>query len=143
MTRNDPAVSGEARLKLRRARFARYVALAFGAGVIGGFATGALGRMAASGDIPVAVLIFTWTTIVGGGIWFTRDYFRKVDELDRLDNLWASTIALYGFLIAAGSWYVFHDLGLAPPPSFEMLALFTFACLLVAYGLRQLGWRSF
>lgn len=143
MTRNDANLSGEDRLKRRRARLARFGVLGFVAGVIGGFATGALGRMAASGDIPTAVLAILWAAIMATAIWFTRDYFRQIDELDLLDNLWASTIALYAFLIAAGSWYVFHDIGLAPPPSFELLALFTFAILLVAYGLRKLGWRSF
>jgi hypothetical protein len=79
--------------------------------------------------------------VVVAGIWFTRDYFRRIDQLDLLDNLWASTTALYTFFITAGSWYIIHGKDLAPSPDFAATALFTFAVLIIAYAARKLGWR--
>ncbi len=137
----DAEICGETRLRSRRAAFRRYIGLAFIAGAIGGFATGALGRMAAQDAVPAELLGGFWALIVVAGIWFTRDYFRRIDELDLLDNLWASTTALYAFFITAGSWYILHDTGLAPEPDFAATALFTFAVLIIAYAARKLGWR--
>ncbi len=141
MTNPDISLSGEARLKARRLRFARYVGLAMLAGFAGGIATGQIGALVVSGAVSVSVLVALWAALLIAALWFTRDYFRRIDELDVLDNLWSSTIALYAFFAAAASWYVFHDLGIAAPPRFEVLAIFTFAMQIIAYAARKLGWR--
>lgn len=141
MMSSDTPPSGEARLKVRRMRLIRYVMLALILGFGLGMGTGAVGRMVSDGVIPALALAGLWAIVLAGSIWFSRDYFRRIDELDLMDNLWASTVALYAFFGAAVSWFVFHDAGLAPSPSYEMLGLFTFTILLIAYGARKMGWR--
>jgi hypothetical protein len=141
MTSHEQSLSGEARLKQRRNRLVRYLALTLFAGFIGGVVTGWAGRLATTEALPVPLFVGLWLAVLVAFVWFTRDYFRRVDELDLLDNLWASTIAVYAFFAAAGSWFVFHDIGIAPPPSGEALGLFTFAALLIAYAARKIGVR--
>ena len=136
-----PRQMEQTRFKARRMRLARYVLFGFLVAVALGMGTGFVGTMVTDGAMPAAMLGGIWTLVLAASIWFSRDYFRKVDELDLLDNLWASTIALYAFFGAAATWFVFHDAGLAPSPSYEAFGIFTFTILLMAYGARKLGWR--
>ena len=73
--------------------------------------------------------------------WFTYDYFRRVDELDRMDNLWAHLIGFYGGLIVFGVWYFLAELDLAAKPSAVATVAIMAGLTFVAYGLRKLGLR--
>lgn len=141
MTDNDPALSGEARLKAKRNAFLRYFGLAMLAGFIGGMMSGVAAAMVEDGSLPRSVLIAIWTVTVGLFVWFCRDYFRRIDELDLLDNLWASTIGLYGYVVVFGTWYLFHDVGIAPAPDQIVIMLATLAIATAAYLARKAGWR--
>ena len=141
MTDNDAALSGEARLKAKRNAFLRYFGLAMLAGFVGGMMSGVAAAMVEDGSLPKGVLIALWTATVGLFVWFCRDYFRRVDELDLLDNLWASTIGLYGYVVVFGTWYLFHQVGIAPEIDQIAVMLATLAIATVAYIARKLGWR--
>ena len=141
MTDNNAALSGEARLKAKRNAFLRYFGLAMLAGLIGGMMSGVAAAMVEDGSLPKGVLIALWTITVGLFVWFCRDYFRRVDELDLLDNLWASTIGLYGYVVVFGTWYLFHQVGIAPEIDQIAVMLATLAIATVAYIGRKLGWR--
>lgn len=141
MTDNNAALSGEARLKAKRNAFLRYFGLAMLAGFIGGMMSGVAAAMVEDGSLPKGVLIALWTITVGLFVWFCRDYFRRVDELDLLDNLWASTIGLYGYVVVFGTWYLFHQVGIAPEIDQIAVMLATLAIATVAYIARKLGWR--
>lgn len=141
MMDNDTPLSGEARLKAKRNAFFRYFGLAMLAGFIGGMMSGVAAAMVEEGILPIGVLIALWGVTVALFVWFCRDYFRRVDELDLLDNLWASTIGLYGYVVVFGSWYLFHQVGIAPAPDQIAIMLATLAITTAAYVARKLGWR--
>lgn len=141
MTDTDTTLSGEARLKAKRFAFFRYFGLAMLAGFIGGMMSGVAAAMVEEGILPIGVLIALWGATVALFVWFCRDYFRRVDELDLLDNLWASTIGLYGYVVVFGSWYLFHQVGIAPAPDQIAIMLATLAITTAAYIARKLGWR--
>ena len=141
MTDNDTALSGEARLKAKRNAFFRYFGLALLAGFVAGMLSGVAAALVEDGILPRGVLIALWGATVGLFVWFCRDYFRRIDELDLMDNLWTSTIGLYGYVMVFGTWYLFHEIGMAPPIDQIAVMLATLAITTVAYIARKLGWR--
>ncbi|MFN4112372.1 MAG: hypothetical protein ACK4GD_00355 [Sphingomonadaceae bacterium] len=143
MTVNDTAapVSGEARLKARRSAFFRYIALFLSAGFVAGMMSGVAAAYVADGIVPAGLLIAIWALVIMGFAWFTRDYFRRVDELDLLDNLWASTFGLYVYIVVFGSWYLFHDVGLVPEPDQYLIFAATLIATTAGYLARKAGLR--
>lgn len=146
MTKPDSPVSGtppsgEARLRARRSAFWRYVGIVFAASLAVGIATGVAGGLVSKGILPAALLIALWLLTMIGFAWGTRDYFRRIDEVDLQDNLWASTIGLYVYMATLGSWFVFHEVKLLPEPHDLIIAAITLSAVLIAYGIRKLGAR--
>lgn len=141
MTNPVDLQSGEAKLKSRQKAFIRYLLLVFLAAMIGGVASGYLTQTYVDDDVGLWLPLGAGFLVVAGLIWFTRDYFNRVDELDLMDNLWAHLYGMYGGLIVFGIWYFLADLGLVEYPiagaALLVMLLITFA----AYGLRKLGLR--
>lgn len=138
---NDIAMSGEARLKSRRYRFFRFCAIGFAAAFVTGLATGYAGDLLRDGTVPAWLFYVVFGITLASLSWFTWEYFRRVDELDLLDNLWASMIAIYFYIVALPSWYLFHDLDLVGEPNQVIIYIATSVVLLASYGLRKLGLR--
>ncbi len=145
MTDTDTPISGpnagEARLKARRSAFWRYFGMALLIAFAAGMMSGVAAAMVENSVLPEWVLIGLWAITIAWFAWFCRDYFRRIDELDLMDNLWASTIGLYGYVVVFGSWFLFHDVGIAPPPDQIAIMLATLAIATAAYIARKLGWR--
>jgi hypothetical protein len=141
MTSSDPALTGEAKLKKRRAAFLRYLAIALAVSVVVGLASGALASTIAMGAVPNAVMIGVLVVVVAGFSWFTRDYFRRIDEVDLQDNLWANTFGFYTYLVTLGSWYLLHDIGMMAEPQQYIIFAISCSALVISYGIRKLGWR--
>ncbi|MBB3032941.1 hypothetical protein [Alteriqipengyuania lutimaris] len=141
MTRTDPEPTGEARLKKRRNRFYRYVALALLGSLIAGMAGGVMGGLYEDGEAPVWVPLLACAILAIGLIWFTRDYFKRVDELDLMDNLWAHLCGVYGGMIVFGIWYFLANIGLVPFPSALAIVSVMIFIICAVYGLRKLGLR--
>lgn len=141
MTKPDCSGSGEARLQSRRRRWLRYLVIAFGLSIVAGMLTGEVGMLVAQETLPAAWLVAIWLVVIAGLVWFTRDYFDRVDEVDRLDNLWAGMIAFFAYLLTLGSWALFHDVGIVPAPDQYAIAAISIAAMLAAYVARKLGWR--
>lgn len=133
--------SGEARLKARRSAFWRYVALSLAVSFTVGITAGMAAGLVSKGILPTALMIVLWLLTMIGFAWATRDYFRRIDEVDLQDNLWASTIGLYVYVVTLGSWVVFNEIDVLPAPQQYIIAAITFSSALVAYGIRKLGWR--
>ena len=138
MTDTNEILTGEQKLSRRRRGFWTYIGLAmviaFGVGIVGGIAS----AMAISDVLSPWAVYALWAVIVAGFAWFTRDYFRRIDELDLLDNLWANTFGFYAYFIVAGSWLMFHSLGLAPRPDSLIILIASLAVLTLSYGARKL-----
>jgi hypothetical protein len=69
--------------------------------------------------------------------WYSAVYFRRIDELDLQDNLWASLIGLYVYLVALPAWYFLHDLGQLPPINHWIIYMATVAAATIAYCVRK------
>jgi intracellular septation protein A len=141
MTKDDGNLSGEQRLKARRRRFYRYLAVAFVVSMIVGMLSGGLAAFYEDGAVPLWIPLVVCVAVALAFAWFTYDYFRRVDELDRMDNLWAHLIGFYGGLIVFGVWYFLAELDLAAKPSAVATVAIMAGLTFVAYGLRKLGLR--
>lgn len=141
MTDNDTLSSGEERLRKRRRAWWRYLALAFAASVVVGFATGFLTGSYESGAVPLWLPIGVGVLVLVLLAWFTRDYFRRIDEFDLMDNLWAHLIGMYAAISLFAGWYFLADLGLAEHPSALPIVVAMLVFTMLAYGLRKLGLR--
>lgn len=137
----DMNPSGEARLKSRRNRLWRFCGIGFAVSVAVGFATGFAADLFEAGTLPGWIFFIAWGLAMASFAWFTWEFFRRVDELDRMDNLWAGTVALYFYLAALPSWWLFHDIGLVPETNHYVIYAATALVFFSAYGLRKLGLR--
>jgi len=135
------APSGEARARARRKAFYRYFGLAFLVSLIVGLVSGGLVASYEDGVIPLWMPLLAIVAAALAMIWFTRDYFRRIDELDLMDNLWAHLAGLYGGVIVFWVWYFIAELGLVAPPEASAIIGSMILIVFVAYGARKLGWR--
>ncbi|UIP05826.1 hypothetical protein LY632_08900 [Erythrobacter sp. SDW2] len=141
MTDTDTLSSGEQRLRRRRNAWWRYLALAFAGSVVAGFASGYLAGAYQNGTIPLWLPVTACIAVIVLLGWMTRDYFRRIDELDLMDNLWAHLFGLYAGISLFGGWYFFADLGLTGYPTAPAIMLAMLVFTFAAYGLRKLGLR--
>ncbi|RPF70318.1 hypothetical protein [Aurantiacibacter spongiae] len=138
---NEPALSGEERFRRKRRRFwGFYVASVLASMAVAG-GLGLAAGLFENGDLPGGAVIAIWIAAVLGFAWFSWWWFRRIDEVDLLDNLWASTIAFYAYVIAFGSWTILGDTQLVPPVDHGLIALFSVGVLVLAYLARKLGLR--
>lgn len=75
------------------------------------------------------------------GTWYTAIYFRRIDELDLLDNLWSSLIGFYVFVAALPVWKALHEVSDVPEPHALGLWYISIAAAVLAYGWRKLRGR--
>lgn len=140
-TNANPPLSGEHRLRRRRLRILVVWIITIGAGFLGGITFG----LAASGVLSLSPLLF-WTGLallavglVAASLWFMR----RVDEVEVIDNLWASFAGLLAHTLISAGWVAASARGLAPAPDVISVLLGTLAVTVVAYlGLklrRRLG----
>lgn len=137
----DAPISGEQKHNSRRKSFVRYLVIALLAALVIGFGNGILVGMAVDGTLPAAVVVALVIIMAVGFIWFCFDYFKRIDELDLADNLWASVIGLYAYVMAFPSWTWLHDAGLVGPPDQWAIWVGTIAVATIAYLARKLGLR--
>lgn len=141
MTSTDPQISGETRLPARRLAYWRYLGIAFAVFLVAGIVSGAIGALVKTSLVPVAAMVGVWLVTTVGFAWFARDYFRPIDELDLLDNLCATTIAFYVYIITLGYWLGFSEIGLVAPTEQYTIAAIASAAAIIAYCARKLSWR--
>ncbi|GAA4037938.1 hypothetical protein [Parerythrobacter jejuensis] len=141
MTEFETINSGESRLKERRRAFWKYLALAFAAFAVLGFFGGYFGAAFGKGDVPLLVPIGVGLITLIALAWFTWDFFKRIDELDLMDNLWAHLIGQYIALTVFLGWYFLGELGLTTYPTAVAVMLAMILGTFVAYGFRKLGWR--
>lgn len=144
MTPDEPAVphvTGEERLRVRQRSFFRYCGVAFAVALVAGAATGYLGSLIEDGRLPVWLVYITSLMLVAGFAWFLRDYLRRIDELDLMDNLWACLIGFFFYYVAFPIWNSLAAFNLAPTVNDWWLWIATTIVMFAAYGFRKLGFR--
>ena len=144
MMANDPAgapLTGEQRHRARFNAFLRYCVIALLVGLIAGVASGLIGGMVKDGLLPSWLVYKTTVVLIAGFLWFMRDYLRRVDELDLLDNLWAGLIGFTFYYLAFPVWNLLESFDLAPPVNNWWLWIGTTIVMFAAYLLRKAGVR--
>jgi Na+-driven multidrug efflux pump len=115
------------------------VGISFCIGLASGFIAGFTEGWENAGGSAISWIVWPVLAIgIWGFVLFTRGYFRRVDELDVQDNLWASLIGLYFYLAALPCWMLLHKVGQLPPPDHWILWGATFLSACIAYGWRKL-----
>ena len=137
---------GERRLAEKRRKFRRLIVQGVVVGMVGGIVVGFVGGFTKgwqdAGGGAIGWLL--WPVLAVTIIVFARycrDYFRRVDELDVQDNLWASLIGLYAFIVALPSWHALNLVGQLPPPDAYALWVIAIATAALAYAWRKLRHR--
>lgn len=141
MINSNDEPSGETKLKTRKRAFIKYLALVFLAALAGGLFSGYLTESCLSGVVGLWLPLLTGFAVLSGLVWFTWDYFRRIDEIDLHDNLWSHLWGFYAGIWAFGIWYFLADLKLVDPPFAGAVILIMVAFIFVIYGLRKLGFR--
>ncbi|MEM7664540.1 MAG: hypothetical protein AAF250_01665 [Pseudomonadota bacterium] len=141
MTNSETSVTGEERLKTRRRSFWRYLVLAIVGFMIAGLVSGLSSSLFVVGVFPIWIPLVVGVLVLVAMIYFTWDYFRRVDELDLLDNLWAHLVGSYTAAFVFMGWYFLGELGLSGYPTAFGVICALLAGTFIAYGVRKLGLR--
>lgn len=128
---------GEKRLRTQRKKFWRLVGAGVGIGLVAGLVFGFMGGYAQDRAISPLLVWPALGLTIAVFVWYSAVYFRRIDELDLRDNLWASLIGLYVYLVALPAWYFLHDLNQLPPINHWAIYLTTFAAATIAYCVRK------
>ncbi|MGB3473046.1 MAG: hypothetical protein WBA51_19690 [Erythrobacter sp.] len=141
MTNSDNSSTGEQRLRARRRSFWRFMAIGAVVSALAGFFAGFFSGALADGAVPLWATLALLAAAVAGMAWFTFDYFRRIDEVDLLDNFWAHLWGQYIAVTVFLVWYFLAELKLVIYPS-----AFAIICAMILgtfgiYGLRKLGLR--
>jgi hypothetical protein len=133
---------GERLLAARRRRFWGWLATL---GLLGGIAGGISGFITGHEDIgmdaitalPLAAKYGIVGVLVAAFLAGCVGYYRAIDELEIMDNLWSSTASYYVFAILIPAWWLLWKMEAAPEPNVWVIF---FAAL--AAGLGVYGWRK-
>jgi len=132
--------TGEERLRRRRWDFWTYSIAGLAVALPVGLSVGYLMRKGVDGVYSPAAALGAMAIASAAFVWFSIGYYRRIDELDLADNMWAAFIAVHGLLIGYPAWLLTSVLGLAPPPTAEGLFFGTIGATFIAYGWRK--WRN-
>ena len=139
--KNEQGLSGEARLKARRRKFWMYFAAALLVSMIAGLLSGMSAKLYQDGTIPVWLPVLALFIVIAGLICGTWQYFRSIDEIDLMDNLWAHTIGLYAGVLSYLAWFILADMQIVGDPSAMAIVAIALIATGAAYGLRKLNIR--
>lgn len=73
--------------------------------------------------------------------WGSWVFFRYVDELELADNLWASMIGYYAYLMLFPFWWALARLDMAPEPDGWIILIASLAVTSVVYVFRKVQHR--
>jgi hypothetical protein len=110
----------------------------------GGVAGGIMGIFYERGENPLATALPPiWAAIAAAIllvalVFGSLRFFRVVDEVERRDNMLASTIGLYFYMIAYMVWFPLWRGALVPEPDHMLLFAGTFLVMIVAYIWKKL-----
>ncbi len=135
---------GERQEKEQRNRFWMVVVgLCIPAAMIGGWFGYRHGHSLASGQ-PFSVDVpFAWAAVILAAIAFLYGcwaYYKAIDEVDLIDNLWGSTAGFYAYGILFGGWYALDFVNAAPPQKPAIVFWISLAVATLTYIYRK--WRA-
>lgn len=136
--------TGERLEQKRRKRYWGIIAFLIGLGAVSGFSAGVyVGITESSGEPFVLPAWMAWVGVSLAAIAFlygSWSYFRAVDEVDLMDNLWASTVGFYAYAALFGGWVALDVVAAAPPANHLVIFFATIIVATIAYVFRK--WRA-
>lgn len=140
-----PQGEGE-RLEARRRRlFWISVGILVAAGAILGFFTGATAAIKGLAydeiwsAIPAPLAIGLIAVFVSAFFYGCWRFYKAIDEVELVDNLWASTASYYLYAVLFPVWWVLGKAGILPEPHDWAIYLAALAGGMLIYGWRK--WR--
>ena len=133
---------GEAASRARSRRIlVNFIALGAVGGVVG--FTAAMVELPhaplnAGGTLPAWFAILAVVVLVGAIAVGNFFYYRSMDEVQRLDNYWATAVGANVLLISYPVWLLLWKGGLSPSPDAFLLYIAMFAATTLAYIWRKL-----
>ena len=134
---NSAEPSGEEKLRAKRRRFIRYVALTCLVFAVAGLIVGFASAAAEDATVPPYFLLPLIAASLIGFVVFSRNYFTRVDEVDLLDNLWASLIGMYFYIVAFPLWELLGRVGYTSPPDHWLIWGATLTVSMAVYLYRK------
>ncbi len=144
MTERDEILGeGERAERKRRRRFWNMIGAVFLAGLVAGGAAGFFMQQEAARGVYSVPPALAWGAVLFLGGLFVAIcwiYLVEIDEVDLLDNLWASTAGFYIYAMLYPSWLALATVKAAPPVNH--LAIFAASIVggTLAYLYRK--WRA-
>lgn len=142
-SRHRPGGQGEVAAASRRRDFWLILGGLFGVGMVVG-ASIAAGEMRSDGGswfsgpldptLAMAVAVVTTLALIVG----TLIFYRRIDEFERADNIYASAVAANVVTIVYPVWYLLGRGGWTSEPRHEVIFLLLLAVMMIAYGWRKL-----
>jgi hypothetical protein len=129
----------------RRKRFwsimASLVVVGLLAGFLSGFASGFMDARGGQGHpaltIVGAIGVVLLSFAAAYGSWL---FFVSVDEVEVMDNLWASLIGFYAYAIAFPAWWALWKIRAVDEPNHWLIYGFAMLIATAAYGYRK--WQT-
>ena len=136
----DATGPGEGAEAARRRQFWTIVGVLFAAGGVVGFVSALAGNPTsalsgpASSWLALAAAAVTGIAIIGGA-WLLN---RRIDELERADNMWGAAIGGNMLLVAYPVWFLLWKGGWVSEPGHDLMFAALFAVTMLAYLYRKL-----
>ncbi|MGB3738036.1 MAG: hypothetical protein WA948_01660 [Pontixanthobacter sp.] len=93
--RSGQTTSSEGRYRKNRRSSPLYLFIALTVLGVAASLSGLMARGFIDGIVPMWMPIACPTAIFGGFVWFTIDYYRGLDQIDLMDNLWPHMAGVY------------------------------------------------
>lgn len=109
---------GEAKLAGKRRKFWLFIAGMMASAMIIGAGWGVI---EADGSMRAFVTRSPELAWIGIGLaiasmsWFSIEFFRRVDELETADNLWASLVGFYVYVMLFPAWWALEQVNAVSP----------------------------
>ena len=139
-------MDGENLHEQHRKRFWRNLAIAGVGGIPIGFAAG-FGAGYTKGDFdafwnwaPDWLIIALLALAIGTLLYGSWRFYRSVDEVELLDNLWGSSAAYSAYSLLFPSWWVLQKAGITAPPNHWLIFLIAIGTGMAVYLGRK--WRA-
>jgi len=139
------AMDGENLHERHRKSFWRNLMIAGIGGVPIGFAVGFGAGFKGDFDAfwnwaPDWLVVGMLVLAIGALLYGSLRFYRSVDEVEMLDNLWGSTVAYSAYSLLFPSWWILEKAGMASEPNGWLIFMIALGAGLIAYVGRK--WRA-
>lgn len=140
-SQSDSRSEGEILHARHRARFWKLIGALGLVGIVGGIVGGYVRSHEGADTVGTGIGVAGVALAVALMVYGTWKFFRTVDEVEVVDNLWASLIGFYVYAIMLPAWWALDKLGVAPEPNHWAIYATTITIAGFAYFYRKFASR--